>query len=398
VPDSSSRIGGLMQAARLIESDLIALRRTLHAEPEVGFKEFKTSKRLRDVCVAAGATPSESIAETGFYVDLGPKSGPIIAYRTDIDALPIQDFKTVGYCSTTPGYGHLCGHDVHSTIATGIVRLLKPLEASLNKRVRVFFQPAEETSPSGAPLILQAGVLDQAELVMGMHCDPTLPSGQMGLKPGADTASFDGFDITVKSPFTLHSARPHTGPDAMWIALKLASELYALPTRITDSQVPSVIAVGTFHGGEAINAIPDTVRFTGTIRTSGQHERDILNDHLEKLLKAYEALYGVSVTRTRHEGAPPVMNDPQLTQRIGGKLASLMGATNVVPRHQSMGAEDFGHYTAKMPGVFIRVGSQKNSDTAHELHSNYFDVDESIIAPTCAYFADTLIALANSEI
>ncbi len=391
MPESATRLATLLAEAPALEPDLISLRRHLHANPEVGFQEFKTSERLRQECEKAGYSTSEPVAITGFYVDVGPKSGPFVAYRTDIDALPITDFKSVSYCSTRPGYGHLCGHDVHSTVATGILRLLKSREAQLKTRIRVIFQPAEETSPSGAPLILQAGVLDQATMVMGMHCDPNLPSGQFGLKSGPDTASFDGFDITVNAPFTLHSARPHTGPDAMWIALKLANELYALPTRITDSQVPCVIAVGTFHGGEAINAIPDTVRFTGTIRTSGEHERDVLNTHLEALLKAYESVYGVRVTRVRHEGAPPVVNNEDLVRRVAPVL-------NAVERKQSMGAEDFGHYTARIPGLFIRVGSRKDDGTAHELHSNYFDIDESIIAPTCARFADILIALANNEI
>ena len=391
MPESTSRVATLHTAAKAIEADLIALRRHLHANPEVGFQEFKTSERLRQECADAGYSPSEPVAVTGFFVDVGPKEGPFVAYRTDIDALPITDFKSVSYCSTRPGYGHLCGHDVHSTVDTGILRLLKPYEAQLKQRIRVFFQPAEETSPSGAPLILQAGVLDQAALVMGMHCDPTLPSGQFGLKSGPDTASFDCFDVTVRAPFTLHSARPHTGPDAMWIALRLANEFFALPTRITDSQVPSVIAVGTFHGGEAINAIPDTVRFTGTIRTSGEHERDILNAHIDALLKAYESVYGVSITRVRHEGAPPVINSDDLVRRVGPVL-------HAVERKQSMGAEDFGHYTARIPGLFIRVGSRKDDGTAHELHSNYFDIDESIIAPTCARFADILIGLANGEL
>lgn len=393
-----ARYDALLAAARSFEPDLIALRRSLHQEPEIGFQEFKTSARLRDVCSAHGLHPSEPVAVTGFHVDVGPATERLIAYRADIDGLPIPDLKTVPYCSTKAGFGHLCGHDVHSTVATGVARLLKSRESDLSKRVRVFFQPAEETSPSGAPEILKSGILDAADMVMGMHCDPTLPAGRFGLKPGADTASFDGFDITVHAPFALHSARPHTGPDGMWIALKLANELYALPTRITDSQVACVIAVGTFHGGYAINAIPETVRFSGTIRTSGDEARATLEAHMTKLIRAYEQVYGVRIERVRHEGSPPVMNDAGLSERISSHFRDLLGVDVMVPRIQSMGAEDFAHYTTRIPGAFIRVGTANGAGSSHELHSNYFDADESVLAPTCALFADTLIALANGEI
>lgn len=394
----ASRYASLLAEARSFEAELIALRRALHQEPEIGFQEFKTAARLREACVNGGLTPSEAVAITGFHVDAGPATETFLAYRADIDGLPIDDLKTAAYRSTLPGYGHLCGHDAHSTVATAVARLLKSRERELKRRVRVFFQPAEETSPSGAPQIVDAGVLDGAELVMGMHCDPTLPVGAFGLKPGADTASFDGFDITVHAPYALHSARPHTGPDAMWIALKLASELYALPTRITDSQVASVIAVGTFHGGQAINAIPERVRFSGTIRTSGEDARRTLNEHLAKLIEGYERIYGVRIEHIRHEGSPPVVNDEALTARVEAHIRSVHGPDKMVRRIQSMGAEDFGHYTARMPGVFVRVGTRSGEATAHELHSNYFDMDESVLAPTAALFADTLIALANGEI
>jgi len=394
----ASRYASLLAEARTFESELIDLRRALHREPEIGFQEYKTAARLREACGKGGLKPSEPVAVTGFHVDAGPATERFLAYRADIDGLPIPDLKSAGYRSILPGYGHLCGHDAHSAIATAVARLLKGRERELKRRVRVFFQPAEETSPSGAPQIVDAGVLDGADLVLGLHCDPTLPSGAFGLKPGADTASFDGFDIAVHAPSALHSARPHTGPDAMWIALKLALELYALPTRITDSQVACVIAVGTFHGGQAINAIPEQVRFTGTIRTSGEDARRILNGHLDKLIAGYERIYGVRIDHIRHEGSPPVMNDEGLTARIETHIRSVHGADKVLRRTQSMGAEDFGHYTARIPGVFIRVGTQRGEGTAHELHSNYFDLDESVLAPTAALFADTLMALANGEI
>jgi amidohydrolase len=394
----TTRFASLLTEVRAFEGELIGLRRALHQEPETGFQEFKTSARLREACVQGGLVPSDAVAVTGFYVDVGPATEGFLAYRADIDGLPITDLKSTDYRSKRPGFGHLCGHDAHSTIATGVSRLLKGREQELKRRVRVFFQPAEETSPSGAPEIVNAGVLDGAEAILGIHCDPTLPTGTFGLKPGADTASFDGFDITVHAPSALHSARPHTGPDAMWIALKLASELYALPTRITDSQVASVISVGTFHGGQAINAIPENVRFSGTIRTSGEVVRRTLNDHVARLIEGYEHIYGVRIERIRHEGSPPVVNDEALTARLETHIRSIYGSDKVHRREQSMGAEDFGHYTARLPGVFVRVGTRSGDATGHELHSNYFDMDESVLAPTAALFADTLLALANGEI
>ncbi len=392
-----SRAGDLLARARALEADWIGLRRALHREPETGFQEHGTSARLRAAAMQAGLVPSAPVVETGFWIDAGPAGAPLVAWRADIDGLPIEDLKDVPYRSVRPGFGHLCGHDVHSTVAVAVATLVAPYADRLGKRIRVFFQPAEETSPSGAPEIWNAGVLADAECVLGLHCDPTLPTGTYALRAGPDTASFDGFEITVSGGDVLHSARPHTGVDTLWVALKLAQELYALPTRITDARVPCVVALGTFHGGEAINAIPGTVRFSGTIRTSGETERNAIEAHVDRLVKGYAEMYRCQIERVRHQGSPPVVNDADLTARVTRKLQAVLGTAAVVERDQSMGAEDFGHYTAHIPGVFLRCGTRKDAQTGYALHSNRFDVDEAAIAPTAALMAELLLSLAEGS-
>lgn len=396
----------LRVSAEQLGEELTAMRRFLHQNPELSWQETETAAYIRNNLSNKGLQPGKLLAKTGFYVeiegtgDVPPQAAspqPLIAYRADMDALAIQDTKTTVYRSQREGVGHMCGHDVHSTIAFGVACLLNQHKDKFHGKVRVFWQPAEETTPSGAPEMITEGILEGVEAVYGMHVDPHMSSGNVAMRYGADTASFDAFEITVKAPTTTHSARPHTGKDTIWIANILVQQLYQLSTRLTDSRSPLVISVSMFHGGEALNVIPDTVTFGGTIRASGETERLRIREHVQKLIEQTADLHGVVIDLNLMYGAPPVINDEGLVTFVREQLTDTIGADRLEEREQSMGAEDFGYYTLEVPAVFTRIGSSCSVETSFPLHARNFDVDESIIAPTSALQAFLLMQHLNMQ-
>lgn len=363
-----------------LQQILVETRRKLHQFPELGFSETETASTIRSILVENGLTVSEFIAGTGFYTDIqGEFPGKMVAYRADIDALPIQDQKVVSYASKIPGIAHMCGHDYHTSVALGVALVLHQNRAKLKGTARVFWQPAEELTPSGAPKMIEGGVLNNVDAVFGIHCDPQLSSGKIGIRNGTNTGSFDAFEIEITAPNSIHSARPHLGKDAMWISNQLVQQLYQLSTRITDSRSPSVISVCTFHGGEAINVIPDRVKFGGTLRTSDPHSRAVLNEHIQSLCKSMEFVHKVNVTCKILGGAPPLINDSGLFSFVDATLVTILDRNAITYPEQSMGAEDFAFYGERKPAFFMRIGTSNGPDTSHALHSAKFDVDESTI-------------------
>jgi len=357
---------------------LVEVRRHLHQNPELSWHEVQTSSFIKQKLRDAGLTFVENLAGNGFYTDIsGTAPGPIIAFRADMDALPIQDSKKVSYASRIENVGHMCGHDYHSTVALGLALLLHHNRDDINGTIRIFWQPAEESTPSGAPRMIKDGVLDQVHAAFGIHCDPTLQSGKIAFRDGATTASYDAFEIEIVAKDSIHSARPHTGQDTVWIAHQVVNNLYQLSGRITDSRSASVIAICMFNAGFAVNIIPQKVNFAGTIRTSDEESRNRLTGHIADLCKHFEKLYSVNILLKLDSGAPPVLNDRRLFDFATACLTKELVADSIVYPEQSMGAEDFAYYSLKVPSLFMRVGTSCSPETSHALHTSRFDVDES---------------------
>ncbi len=332
------------------------------------------------------------MAGTGFYLDIaGNEEGPLIAYRADMDALPIQDRKETEYASKRIGYGHLCGHDVHSTIAANVAKLLQKNRRSLKGTVRIFWQPAEEVIPSGAPRIIKEGVLDEVEAIYGIHCDPTLPSGSYSARPGPETGSFDTFEVTVDTPSTTHSARPYEGRDTIWIAHQIIQHLYQMIGRVTDARKPAVLSICSFHAGDALNVIPHHVTFGGTIRTMDEQLRQQLREYTREIVTSIGSLNHVQAEVQFGGGAPSVINNHQMYHFIRQIITTELGDEKFPDREQSIGAEDFAYYTQKIPGLFMRVGTAHAPSTTYPLHHSCFDVDERVIAPASALLSYFLI-------
>lgn len=381
----------ILAAAENIGEELIKLRRNLHQYPELGWNENETSGKISKKLAEAGLKSSNGLAGYGLYTDIGNDNGRMVAYRADMDALPIQDQKQVPYASKVPGCAHMCGHDVHSSIALGVAKVLSRFSDELQGRVRVLWQPAEETQPSGAPEMISAGVLDGVGAIYGVHCDPNLKAGMLSIKRGAETAAFDSFIITVKSDSTTHSARPHMGTDTIWIANQIIQNLYQFIGRITDVLRPTTISICTFHAGEALNVIPNSVEFGGTIRTVSDDKRESIRTYVKSLIGSMQSLYDVQIDIRFGMGAPPVVNDDRLFDHAVQLINHQLGKNRFIDREQSMGAEDFSFYTRIVPSLFVRVGSSGSQQTAYPLHSSLFDVDERMMVPTVAFMSWLMI-------
>jgi len=355
--------------------------------------EHDTARFIRQTLEGYGLDVQGPIAGTGLYVDIeGEAPGGTVGYRADIDALPTQDQKRVPYRSQTPGVAHLCGHDAHTAIAIGVALVLQANRADLRGRARVFFQPNEEGLPSGAPLMIRAGILEGLDAVYAVHVDPRLDVGRYGLITGAATASSDRFELKVRQEGTGHSARPHEGVDTVWIASQLMNQFYQTAGRVTDARDASVLTITMLDGSEAHNVIPEQASLGGTLRTVSPDVRETIRSYMRQAAQRMEDLHGAHIELDFEDGSPPVVNDETAIENVDATIRQMFGdqAVHHIER-SSMGGEDFAHYLKHVPGAFIRVGTASGPETSYPLHHHRFDIDETPLAPTARLMARTLM-------
>jgi len=371
-------------------ADLVALRRELHQHPELGFQEHRTAQRLRDWLTERGFEPSAPMAGTGFVVDIhGDRPGPMVAYRADMDALPIHEATDAPYRSLTPGAMHACGHDAHMTVACGVAVLARERRAEFAGTVRVLFQPAEEVSPSGAPAMIQAGALSGVEAIYAIHMDPSQAVGRFGFRVGSLTAACAPFRVTVRSERSGHSARPHEAVDTVWVASQIANELYQLPGRVTDARKAAVLTICRFRGGDALNVIPSEVEFGGTLRCVDGETLGFLREKIRRVAGALGAAYKADVDVDFDITLPAVVNTTEEVRRATEAATDLFGPEAAMPiQLPSMGGEDFAYYLQEIPGCMVRVGSASGPDTRYPLHHARFDLDEGALPMAARLMAE----------
>ena len=376
-----------------LQTMLTGLRRHLHQYPEVGFEEIETSKYLRNWLALQGFTTHGPIAKTGFYVEVsGPHPGPTIGYRADMDALPTQDGKEVEYASKNDGVAHLCGHDAHMAVACGVATLLGEQRDRLHGTVRVFFQPNEESNPSGAPVMISEGILDGLESVYAIHMDPTIAVGCFGLRDGALTAGCSTFLVKVIAGQAGHSARPHETVDTVWLATQILHQFYQLVGRITDSRLTAIITATRFNAGEAYNVIPMTVEFGGTLRCTDTQTLASLRDEMRRVAGSMGALYGADVDIDYGTPLPPVVNTPGEMKTIREVISACCGDEMIrdIPL-PSLGGEDFAFYLEELPGAMVRIGSAGGPESRYPLHHDRFDIDEAAMPGAARLMTEVLI-------
>jgi amidohydrolase len=359
------------------ETELVAVRRQLHSQPELGYAEFKTTTLLARRLTAAGLEPRVLSGRTGLVCDIGDGPGPTIALRADIDALPLRDDKDVDYRSKVPGVCHACGHDMHTAVVLGAGLALAERASTLAGRVRLIFQPAEEMVPGGAVLVIDEGGLDGVSAIFAVHCDPRLETGRVGVRSGPITAAADRVEIRLHGPGG-HTARPHLTSDLIYVVGRVITDLPAALSRLVDPRSAVSLVFGAVEGGVAPNAIPENVVLRGTVRMLHRDAWTQTPAIVERLLEATVAPLGAKWELDYQRGVPPVVNEPFATALVSQAAARALGDECVVPTDQSLGGEDFAWYLDHVPGSLARLGTWSGGAQV-DLHSGHFDADEVAI-------------------
>lgn len=337
-----------------LHSTLTDMFEWLHQHPELGFEEYKATKKLRTFLEREGIAVLDTGLPTGLIAQItGIFPGKCVALRCDIDALPIQEKTELPYASIHPGRMHVCGHDAHTAIMLGAALLLNQRRSSRKGTVRIVFQQAEEL-PAGARAVLATGKLKDTDLFLGVHVSPELPAGTLGLKPGPVMAAVDRFAITTHG-HGAHAAQPHTGVDPIVVQAALVQSVQTIVSRALDPFEAAVVSITHVKSGSTWNVIPETAFLEGTVRTLEPSVRAKVEALLRRFTTHISAFYGAQADFEWHPGPPAVINDPALCQ-AARHVAEVMHILTAQQKN-TMTGEDFSCYLENRPGLFVRVGT-----------------------------------------
>lgn len=366
---------------RAREPDIRALRRALHRHPEPSNEEFQTTAKIAELLEAEHIQVEIAPTGRGLVANSRYQEAPQrIALRADMDALRIQDEKTVEYRSTRPNLMHACGHDAHAAMLTGTVQALSELEKQFPGELtwRAVFQPAEETA-SGALEMIGWGVMDRVDAIGALHVDPLYPAGTITSKPGPLSAICEEIEITIKGRGG-HGARPHQTIDPIAAGTTLMNRIYDEIPRQVIGPEPSVVSFGVFEAGINSNVIPDTARMRGTLRTTSEESSRRIKQRIQELITQTEGATGTRIQFERKYHLPSVYNDPDLYASWTGLARQIIGPEHLVTLEQpSMGGEDFACYLQHAPGCMLRLGVGSEGGEPHVLHSSQFDINEDAL-------------------
>lgn len=368
--------------AKLYAPEFIEIRHHLHANPELSYHEFETSKFVQTKLKSFGI-PFEIKATTGVIGLIKGKNPDkrIIALRADMDALPIKEENDIVYRSKNEGIMHACGHDVHTTCLLGAAKILNELKDEWEGTVKLIFQPGEEKNPGGASLLIKEGVLEgpAPSSIFGLHVHPGLAIGKMSFRAGKVMASADELYITIKG-IGGHAATPHLCIDPVLIASHLIVALQQIPSRNNNPHNPTVLSITSFQGGSATNIIPIEVRLKGTFRAMDEEWRFKAHGLIRKMATDLVHSMGGKIDLLIDVGYPSVYNNEALNELARIKAEEYIGTNNIEETEPRMGAEDFGYYTQEIPGCFFRLGvmNEKKGITSG-VHTPTFNIDENAI-------------------
>ncbi|MFT3825037.1 MAG: M20 family metallopeptidase [Chitinophagaceae bacterium] len=372
----------IQHLAHTYQAAFVDIRHHLHANPELSYQEFETSKFVQQHLSQMGI-PFQVMATTGVVgIIEGKNPGKrIVALRADMDALPIQEENNVPYRSTKDGIMHACGHDVHTTCLLGAARILNELKDEWEGTVKLIFQPGEERNPGGASILIKEGVLQNPapKAIFGLHVHPQLQIGKVSFRGGQVMASADEIYITIKGKGG-HAAAPHLTVDTILIASHLIVSLQQIISRNCNPLSPSVLSICSFQGGHTTNVIPSEVKLMGTFRALDEEWRFKAHELIRRNATELVHAMGAEIDLHIDVGYPTVYNDEQLNV-VARKLAEeYMPSGKVETTEVRMGAEDFGYYTQQIPGCFYRLGVMNvEKGITSGVHTPTFNIDESAI-------------------
>jgi len=370
-----------ISAAQSIQEQLIAIRRHLHAHPELSHEEAETTAYIRTQLQEAGIRILPFPLRTGIVAEVGgSKEGPLIAIRADIDALPIHEETGLPYASAIAGRMHACGHDFHTAVVLGTAFLLKERESSLPGTVRFLFQPAEEKA-KGALEVIASGALEGVQAIFGLHNKPDLPVGTIGIKEGPIMAAADGFIVEVEGKGS-HAAVPDASVDTIVISAHIITALQTIVSRNVGALESAVVSVTRLNSGTAWNVIPGKAVFDGTLRTFDERVRSTVRERFEGIATGVAQAFGGKASVRWLEGPPAVVNDGAWAE-AAREAATAAGLTPIAPQ-PSLAGEDFAFYLRETPGLFAFLGT----NGPQEWHHPAFDVDEKALPLGAAFFTE----------
>jgi amidohydrolase len=375
------------EIVRAVAPDIIALRRDIHAHPELSLQETRTAGLVAERFRALGLEVREGIGGTGVLGVLrGAKPGRVVAFRGDMDALPVAEETGLPYASKVrvvrdgreTGVMHACGHDVHTSVLVGVAAVLSRLRDEIAGTVLFIAQPAEEMGGGAEPMIRDGVFRDFApDAVFAYHVDDRAPAGVVTTVPGFVTANADSFALTIFSE-GCHGANPHLCVDPVVVGAQVVLTLQAMISRRVDVNKDTVITVGSFHAGTANNIVPQRADLRATVRTYGEEQRKAVREKIEQTIDGVCRAYGARYELGYSFGIPSGHNDPALTERAASAAARFLGGENVVQGPPGMVAEDFAYFGRLAPASLLWLGAQPRGGTA-TLHAPTFTCDEAAI-------------------
>jgi amidohydrolase len=372
---------------------LSALRREFHMYPELSGKEFETTKKIASVLQSVGIEVVDYGLPTGVVGLLQTgRPGPTIALRGDIDALPIQEQNEVEYRSRNAGVMHACGHDVHAAVVLGAALALAGIRDRLTGNVKFLFQPAEEIN-AGARAMLEAGVMEhpRVDAIFGIHTQPDIPAGKVGVKAGPLMAAVDTVRVVVNGVGG-HGALPHRTVDPIVAGAAIVLNLQTVVSRNTSPLESAVVSIGTFQAGTANNVIPDRAEMSGTVRTFNPQMRDTMPAVLGRVVESTAAALGATAKLTYRRELPAVINPKEFAEIAAGAVATACGEEGRVEPVPSMGGEDFALFLERAPGCFLWLGAgNPERNIVNQWHHPQFDVDESSLVVGASVLAQCVL-------
>ncbi len=382
-----------------LEAELIEFRRSLHQQPELGHEEHLTTASIAERLHEAGLEPRILSVGTGLVCDVIGTTGevPLLGFRADIDALPLQDVKDVPYRSRRDGICHACGHDAHTATVLGTALVLAELRRLdlLHRSVRLIFQPAEELTPGGSLDVLADGEVDSLQRVFALHCDPRLEVGKLGFRSGAITAGADRIRVMMRGPGG-HTARPHLTADLVYALGAVITELPGLLSRVADPRAGLSVVWGQVHSGGVANAIPNEGFVEGTLRCLDSRVWESAHTVVPGLVRSLASPYGVDVEVDMHKSVPPCVNDEVSTDLMRAVARDVFGTARVTTTDQSLGGEDFAWILQRTPGALVRLGVRRQEAAdGGDLHRGSFDIDEAAIGVGVRLFSSFAVSTAR---
>jgi amidohydrolase len=386
--------------ADALKDELVKIRRHIHQHPELGMKEYKTTKLVKEELKKAGVQIKDIRTETGVLAIIkGEKKGPniVTALRGDMDALPIKEMTGLDYASQNEGIMHACGHDGHTTMLLGAAKLLNTMKDQFSGTVKFIFQPSEETL-LGARSMVEAGVLEDPAVdnILGLHDFPAVEVGKIAFWRGPYMASADKFTVKVIG-FGGHGAYPHKSTDSLLAASTAVVQFQNIVSRQIDALEKAVISVCMINGGKTFNVIPEEVSFCGTVRCHNNEVRMGIKDKMEIIMKGIATSFGVKYELDYEWGVPPVVNDPEVVDAVIEAAKKVLGEDKVEQlKNQAMSSEDFSIYLEKVPkGAFIRVGITNPGEKPLVLHNDHFNFNDDAIPVGVSLFTQYVLDQNN---